>query len=37
MFWLPEERCVELMVKKLGKLMAESIVCEQLEYLNICV
>jgi hypothetical protein len=34
---LPEERCVRLLVKNLGKGMPESVVREELEALNIRV
>jgi hypothetical protein len=34
---LPEDRCVRLLVKNLGKQMLESVVREELEALDICV
>jgi hypothetical protein len=34
-FTLPEDRCVQLLVKNLGRGMAESVVREELESLNI--
>ena len=36
-FTLPDERCVRLLVKNLGKCMSESVVREELECLNIRV
>jgi len=36
-FTLPEAHCVRLLVKKLCRLMPESVVREKLEFLNICV
>ena len=36
-FSLPEDRCVHLLVKKLGSQMAEDVVLEELENLGICV
>ena len=36
-FMLPEDRCVRLLVKKLGRSMPESVVREELESLNIRV
>ena len=36
-FTLPEDRCVRLLVKNLGRGMPESVVREELESLNICV
>ena len=36
-FTLPEDRCVRLLVKNLGRGMPESVVREKLESLNICV
>ena len=36
-FTLPVDRCVRLLVKKLGRDMPESVVPEDLESLNICV
>ena len=36
-FTLPEDCCVRLLVKKLGRGMPESVVCEELESLNIVV
>jgi hypothetical protein len=34
-FTLPEDRCVRLLVKKLGRGMPENVVREELEYLNL--
>ena len=36
-FTLPEDRCVRLLVKNLGRDMPESVVREELESLNISV
>jgi hypothetical protein len=36
-FMLPEDRCVRLLVKNLGKVMPESVVREELELLDIHV
>jgi hypothetical protein len=36
-FTLPEDRCLRLLVKNLGRGMPESVVREELEFLNICV
>ena len=36
-FTPPEDRCVRLLVKKLGRGMPETVVWEELESLNICV
>jgi hypothetical protein len=36
-FSLPEDRCVRLLVKKLGRLMPEDVVREELENLGIRV
>jgi len=36
-FTLPEDHCARLLVKNLGRGMAESVVREELESLNICV
>ena len=36
-FTLPEDRCVRLLVKNMGRGMPESVVREKLESLNICV
>jgi hypothetical protein len=36
-FMLPEDRCVRLLVKNLGRGMPESVVQEDLEFLNIHV
>ena len=36
-FTLPEDRCVRLLVKNLGRGMPESVIAEELESLNIRV
>ena len=36
-FSLPEDRCVRLLVKNLGRHMPEDVVREELESLGICV
>jgi hypothetical protein len=36
-FSLPQDRCVRLLVKNLGRQMAEDVVQEKLESLGICV
>jgi hypothetical protein len=36
-FCIPEDRCVRLLVKNLGRHMPEDVVCKELESLGICV